>query len=59
VIVSSQLDAGTLDLQIESDPCALMLHIYTAKKIEHVMCSGQEVKVQQVNPHHFIAEVKK
>ena len=59
VVVSGVLRDGTFDLQLQSGPRGLALHIYAAEKIERVACNGQEVKPRQVGVHHYAAEFEK
>jgi alpha-D-xyloside xylohydrolase len=58
VVVSGQFINGTFDLQVGSDPRKLLLHIYTTKKIEDIVCNGQEVIMRQVSDHHYIGELR-
>ena len=44
VTVAGQLRDGTFDLQLQSGPRGLALHVYAAEKIERVVCNGREVK---------------
>ena len=44
IIVSGLLCDGAFDLQVESGPRKLALNIYSAIKIERLICNGQEVK---------------
>jgi len=58
VIVSGQLRDGTFDLQVESGPRGLALHIYAAEEIARVVCNGQETRPRQAGNHHYTAELR-
>ena len=59
MVVSGVLRDGKFDLQLQSGPRGLALHVYAAEKIERVVCNGQEVKPRQVGVHHYAAEFEK
>ncbi len=58
VIVSGQLRDGTFDLQVQSGPRGLALHIYTAEEIARVVCNGQEMRPRQVGEYLYTAELR-
>jgi hypothetical protein len=58
VVVLGQLRDGTFDLQVQSIPGRLALHIYAVEEIERVVCNGQQVTPRQVGAHHYVAELR-
>ena len=49
---------GKFELQVQSGPRRLVLNIYTAEKVERLVCNGQEVTPQQVGSYHCTAEFR-
>ncbi len=58
VIVSGLLCDGAFDLQVESGPRRLALNIYSAIKIERLICNGQEVKPVRAGADLYTAELR-